>query len=279
MVAPTPGRRAQSAGAGRGRASPASTRSTASAAPRRSRRWLTAPATIAPVDKIVGPGNAYVAEAKRQVFGRVGIDMIAGPSESLVVADAGDDPAWIAADLLAQAEHDERAQSILITDDAGFADARSRGGRARSWRRCRAANAGGELARPRRGHPGPLARAAPGARRPLGAGASRAGGGGSGGAAAPRSAMPAPIFLGRYTPEVDRRLCRRPQPRAADGAHARASLGPSVLRLPEAHDDPGLRPSQLRARWRRGRVLARAEGLEAHALAVERRLGAGGAER
>jgi histidinol dehydrogenase len=78
--------------------------------------------TIAPVDKIVGPGNAYVAEAKRQVFGQVGIDMIAGPSEVLVVADADNDPAWIAADLLSQAEHDENAQAILITDDGEFAE-------------------------------------------------------------------------------------------------------------------------------------------------------------
>ena len=78
---------------------------------------------IAPVDKIVGPGNAFVAAAKRQVFGQVGIDSIAGPSEILVVADAHNDPAWIAADLLSQAEHDEAAQSILITDDAAFADA------------------------------------------------------------------------------------------------------------------------------------------------------------
>lgn len=78
--------------------------------------------TIAPVDKIVGPGNAYVAAAKRQVFGTVGIDMIAGPSEILVVADGKNDPAWIAADLLSQAEHDPSSQSILITDDAGFAD-------------------------------------------------------------------------------------------------------------------------------------------------------------
>jgi histidinol dehydrogenase len=77
--------------------------------------------TIAPVDKVVGPGNAYVAAAKRQVFGIVGIDMIAGPSEILVVADAENDPGWIAMDLLSQAEHDESAQSILITDDAGFA--------------------------------------------------------------------------------------------------------------------------------------------------------------
>jgi histidinol dehydrogenase len=79
--------------------------------------------TIAPVDKIVGPGNAYVAAAKRLVFGKVGIDLIAGPSEILVVADAQNDPSWIAADLLSQAEHDESAQSILICDDAAFADA------------------------------------------------------------------------------------------------------------------------------------------------------------
>ena len=79
--------------------------------------------TIAPVDKIVGPGNAYVATAKRQVFGTVGIDSIAGPSEILVVADNNNDPSWIAADLLSQAEHDEAAQSILITDDADFASA------------------------------------------------------------------------------------------------------------------------------------------------------------
>lgn len=79
--------------------------------------------TIVPVSKIVGPGNAYVAAAKRKVFGTVGIDMVAGPSEVLVLADGSNDPAWIAADLLAQAEHDRAAQSILITDDAAFADA------------------------------------------------------------------------------------------------------------------------------------------------------------
>jgi histidinol dehydrogenase len=79
-------------------------------------------ATIAPVDKIVGPGNAYVAAAKRRVFGRVGIDLIAGPSEILVVADRRSDPEWIAADLLSQAEHDSAAQAILITDDPAFAD-------------------------------------------------------------------------------------------------------------------------------------------------------------
>ena len=79
--------------------------------------------TIAPVAKIVGPGNAYVAAAKRQVFGLVGIDSIAGPSEVLIIADKHNDPEWIAADLLAQAEHDTAAQSILMTDDAAFARA------------------------------------------------------------------------------------------------------------------------------------------------------------
>ncbi|MBU8542294.1 MULTISPECIES: histidinol dehydrogenase [Roseomonadaceae] len=75
---------------------------------------------VQPVDRIVGPGNAYVAEAKRQAFGRVGIDSIAGPSEVVVLADGANDPRHVALDLLAQAEHDEAAQSILITDDAGF---------------------------------------------------------------------------------------------------------------------------------------------------------------
>jgi histidinol dehydrogenase len=82
--------------------------------------------TIAPVAKIVGPGNAYVAAAKRQVFGKVGIDMIAGPSEVLIIADATANPDWVAADLLAQAEHDANAQSILITDSADLAEQVSR---------------------------------------------------------------------------------------------------------------------------------------------------------
>lgn len=79
-------------------------------------------ARIRPVDVVVGPGNAYVAAAKRQVYGQVGIDMIAGPSEILVLADGANDPDWIAADLLSQAEHDTSSQSILITDDPAFAD-------------------------------------------------------------------------------------------------------------------------------------------------------------
>jgi len=85
--------------------------------------------TIPPVAKIVGPGNAYVAAAKRLVFGKVGIDMIAGPSEVLVLADSSGHPDWIAADLLAQAEHDPSAQSILITDDAALRRQRGAGSR------------------------------------------------------------------------------------------------------------------------------------------------------
>jgi histidinol dehydrogenase len=79
-------------------------------------------ASIQPVDKITGPGNAYVAAAKRRVFGKVGIDMIAGPSEVVIVASGDNDPDWVALDLLAQAEHDASCQSILITNDAGFGD-------------------------------------------------------------------------------------------------------------------------------------------------------------
>ncbi len=82
--------------------------------------------SIKPVDKITGPGNAYVAAAKRRVFGQVGIDLIAGPSEILVVADNRNDPAWIATDLLSQAEHDVSSQSVLLADDRAFADAVAR---------------------------------------------------------------------------------------------------------------------------------------------------------
>ena len=77
-------------------------------------------ATVPAVDKIVGPGNIYVATAKRAVFGQVGIDMVAGPSEILILCDGGTDPDWIAMDLFSQAEHDEDAQAILLCPDAGF---------------------------------------------------------------------------------------------------------------------------------------------------------------
>ncbi len=108
--------------------------------------------TIKPVAKIVGPGNAYVAAAKRRVFGIVGIDMIAGPSEVVVIADSTADPRYVAADLLAQAEHDEAAQSILITDDSSLA--RAVGAEVEASTRVAAAgkNRGRELARLRRDH-------------------------------------------------------------------------------------------------------------------------------
>ena len=147
--------------------------------------------TIAPVAKIVGPGNAYVAAAKRQVFGTVGIDMIAGPSEVLVVADAGNDPDWIAADLLAQAEHDAAAQSILITDDARSRRRRRGGGRATAQDAAARRNGGGELARFRRGHHRREFRCGHPADRPHRARASRAGARRRGGVSSPRSAMPA----------------------------------------------------------------------------------------
>ncbi len=125
-------------------------------------------ATIAPVDRIVGPGNAYVAEAKRQVFGRVGIDGIAGPSEVVILADRTADPRRVAVDLLAQAEHDESAQSILITDDPPLADAVARAvtGRAAQPDPARGRRI---LARPWLHHPGARLGGGRGAHRPAGA--------------------------------------------------------------------------------------------------------------
>ena len=129
--------RTQPAGAGGGEARRRRRDLSASAARRRSRRSPMAPQTIAPVAKIVGPGNAYVAAAKRIVFGKVGIDMIAGPSEVLIIADKDGNPDWIAADLLAQAEHDASAQAILLTDDPA-SPTPSNAPSTASSRRCRA---------------------------------------------------------------------------------------------------------------------------------------------
>ncbi len=114
--------------------------------------------TIKPVAKIVGPGNAYVAAAKRRVFGTVGIDMIAGPSEVLVLADRTGNPAWIAADMLAQAEHDPAAQAILITDEPALADAVETEITAAIGNAAAARDRRRELARFRRVHPRAAAR-------------------------------------------------------------------------------------------------------------------------
>ena len=148
------GRGAESAGARCGAARQALPRSIGSAGLKRWPPWRMGPRRSQPVDRIVGPGNAYVAEAKRQVFGRVGIDNIAGPSEVVVLADADNDPRRIAVDLLAQAEHDEAAQSILITDDAAFADAVAAAVLAELPSLPRAAIAGASWAGAWRGHRG-----------------------------------------------------------------------------------------------------------------------------
>ncbi len=182
-------------------------------------------ATIAPVDKIVGPGNAYVAAAKRRVFGRVGIDMIAGPSEILVVADARNDPAWIAADLLSQAEHDVSAQAIVITDDIGFAEPRRSGDRGSSGDVAARGDRPAELERERRGPDRRQLGRGGGAGRPHRAGASRTRGRRSRRAGRPhppcRRDLSRPLHAGG-----GRRLYRRPESCAADGAQRAVRFRP-----------------------------------------------------
>ncbi len=229
---------------------------------------------IPAVDKITGPGNVWVGEAKRQVFGRVGIDMAAGPSEILVIAGAAGDPAWIAADLMSQAEHDADAQSILITDSAAFArrvcaavaDLLGRLPRANiaasSWERhgavivVKTLEAGADLAN--RIAPEHVEIAAEPAER-LGERIVNAGA----------------IFLGAHTPEAIGDYVGGPNHVLPTGGAARHASGlsvfdflkrSSILRCPES----GLKavgPAAIR--------LAEAEGLSAHAHAVALRLGRG----
>ena len=190
--------------------------------------------TIAPVDKIVGPGNAYVAAAKRRVFGVVGIDMIAGPSEVVILADRGADPRFVAADLLAQAEHDEAAQSILITDDASLARAvRAEVDRqladlprakiaGASWR-----DYGAIILCPSLDAALPLIdRLAPEHLEIMARDAE---------ALADEVANAGAIFLGAAYARGDRRLCRRLEPRPADRPLGALLLGPRRPRLHEAH--------------------------------------------
>ena len=253
---------------------PASTRSTGSAARRRSPRSPMAPRRSRPVVKIVGPGNAFVAAAKRQVFGQVGIDMIAGPSEVLVVADRDNDPAWIAADLLAQAEHDAAAQAILITDDSALGAAVEVGCRAAARDAAARRDRARELARFRRDHPRRrISREAPAADRPHRAGASRARGRRPRGAAAARVRNAGAIFLGRHTPEVIGDYVGRLEPRAADGALGALLLRPFGARLHEAHVAPEARRGRACARSAPAAItLAEAEGFDAHARSVAIRL-------
>jgi histidinol dehydrogenase len=228
-------------------------------------------ATIAPVDKIVGPGNAYVAAAKRQVFGQVGIDMIAGPSEILVLADGANDPAWIAADLLAQAEHDTAAQAILITDDAAFANAVARAieghlatlpraatARA-SWETYGAMIVVGRLADAipliDRLAPEHLAIAAENpeslARQVRNAGA---------------------IFLGRFAPEALGDYIAGPNHVLPTARSARFSSGLGVLDFLKRTSLIACDAAGLAALGPAAMALARAEGLDAHALSLAVRL-------
>jgi histidinol dehydrogenase len=233
--------------------------------------------TIAPVDKIVGPGNAYVASAKRQVFGTVGIDMIAGPSEVLVVADGRNDPAIVAADLLAQSEHDANAQAILITDDDDFAAAVQRAVDSHLQRLPRSEIAGrswaqyGAVIRVASLDDAPalvdrvapehleLAVAEPDA---LMARISHAGA----------------IFLGRNTPEVIGDYVGGPNHVLPTGRSARFSSGLSVLDFMKRSTFLDCPPEGLRAIGPAAVTLAEAEGLDAHALSVALRLSGEGGE-
>ncbi len=229
--------------------------------------------TIAPVDKIVGPGNAYVAAAKRQVFGRVGIDMIAGPSEILVVADAANDPAWIAADLLSQAEHDSAAQAILIADDAAFAAAvvaavaahletLPRAAIARqSWRTHGAVILVPDLA----AAPGLVDRIAP-EHLELAVADPQA--------LAGRVRHAGAIFLGRHTPEAIGDYVGGPNHVLPTDRSARFSSGLSVFDFLKRTTLLGCDAAGLAAIGPAAVTLAEAEGLDAHALSVSLRLAA-----
>ena len=227
--------------------------------------------TIAPVDKIVGPGNAYVAEAKRQVFGLVGIDMIAGPSEVLVVADADNEPAWIAADLLAQAEHDSAAQSILITDSAALAEAVAGQVEAHLQRLPRAETArasweshGAIILVPTLSAAVPLIdRIAPehlelATDEPDGL------------LAAVRNA--GAVFLGRHTPEALGDYVAGPNHVLPTDRSARFASGLSVLDFMKRSSILACDAQSLARLGPAAVTLAKAEGLDAHALSVALRL-------
>jgi len=234
-------------------------------------------ATIRPVDKIMGPGNAYVAAAKRRVFGAVGIDLIAGPSEILVVADSKNDPAWIAADLLSQAEHDPVAQSILITDDAAFADAVARAAEThlKSLPRAKIAresweNYGAVIVIGALGDACALVdRLAPEHLELAVADPD---------ALAARIRNAGAIFLGRHTPEAIGDYVAGPSHVLPTSRSARFSSGLGVLDFMKRTSIVGCGPEALAAIGPAAVALAEAEGLGAHALSVALRLG-GAAKR
>ena len=230
-------------------------------------------ATIGKVDKIVGPGNAYVAAAKRQVFGTVGIDMIAGPSEILVVADADNRPDFIAADLLSQAEHDTAAQSILITDDAGFAAAVAAAVEEQLKALPRAAIArasweshGAIIIVARLGDALPLIdRIAPEHLELAVADPD---------ALAARVRNAGAIFLGRYTPEAIGDYLAGPNHVLPTARSARFSSGLSVLDFMKRSSLISCDAAALAAIGPAAVRLAEAEGLHAHARSVALRLAA-----
>jgi histidinol dehydrogenase len=228
-------------------------------------------ATIQPVDKITGPGNAFVAAAKRRVFGRVGIDMIAGPSEILVIADADNDPDWIALDLLSQAEHDESAQSILITTSAAFGDAVARAVAQRLQTLDRRAIAGASWAR----HGAiivtkDLAEAASLSNRVAPEHLELC-------VADPEALSwqvthAGAIFLGQFTPEAIGDYIGGPNHVLPTARSARFSSGLSVLDFMKRTTIARMTPAALMAIGPAAERLAQSESLEAHGLSVRARL-------
>jgi len=227
--------------------------------------------TIAPVAKIVGPGNAYVAAAKRIVFGRVGIDMIAGPSEVLIIADKDGNPDWIAADLLAQAEHDTSAQAILVTDDEKLAGATERAieNQLKQLPRAKIADAswrdfGAVIILRKLDEAPPLVDAiAPEHLEIAAADAERL---------AARIRNAGAIFIGAYTPEAIGDYVAGSNHVLPTARSARFSSGLGVLDFMKRTSILKCGPEQLRALGGAAITLADAEGLDAHARSVAIRL-------
>jgi histidinol dehydrogenase len=229
--------------------------------------------SIPPVDKITGPGNAFVAAAKRRVFGKVGIDMIAGPSEILVIADKHNNPDWIALDLLSQAEHDESAQSLLITDDAGFGravaaavekrletlDRRAIAGA--SWR-----NYGAVIIVRDLDEAALLSnRIAPEHLELCVADAE---------ALSLKTVHAGAIFMGQYTPEAIGDYVGGPNHVLPTARSARFSSGLSVMDFLKRTTLSRMTPDALRAIGPAAETLAISESLQAHGLSVRARLDA-----
>jgi len=228
-------------------------------------------ATIAPVAKIVGPGNAYVAAAKRLVFGKVGIDMIAGPSEVLVVADQTGNADWIAADLLAQAEHDDSAQSILITDSPSLADEVARAVEAQLTMLPRAKIAGASwndfgaiILVNTLDEAVPLANAIAAEHLEIMTADPEA--------FSKQIRNAGAIFLGPHTPEAIGDYVGGSNHVLPTARSARFSSGLGVLDFMKRTSILKCGPDQLRALGPAAMTLAQAEGLEAHARSVGLRL-------